>query len=94
MILTDNEVLEQYREPFRIWHGIPTVEKTPQGRVYVALFSGGVTEEIGNFVYLMKADDGIHFDDPVLVCYEEGQRCFDPNLWIDAGLRCFCRDLR
>lgn len=49
----------------------------------MTFYSGGKTEEIGNYVLLVKSDDGINFSEPVAVCYEDGYRCYDPCIWID-----------
>lgn len=75
--------LEKYSAPYRLWQGIPGIEVTPKGRVFIALYSGGTKEEIGNFVFLLQSSDGVTFSEPIVVAYQEGHRCFDPCLWID-----------
>lgn len=83
MLITDSKELHAFRAEKRIWQGIPSVEVTKGGRIYVAFYSGGVSEEIGNYVLLYKSEDGISFSEPIAVAIEEGRRCFDPGLWID-----------
>lgn len=83
MLITDKNALENYKTSKRLWQGIPSIEVTRKGRIFLTFYSGGVKEEIGNFVVLIKSDDGTSFSEPITVAYEEGHRCFDPCLWID-----------
>ena len=84
MLITDKKVLREYSETKRLWQGIPSIEVTEKGRVFLTFYSGGTREEIGNFSLLFVSDDGGKtFDEPIAVAYEEGCRCFDPCLWID-----------
>ena len=41
----------------RIWQGIPGIERTNKGRLYVTWYAGGVTEEPGNVLIVEKSDD-------------------------------------
>lgn len=83
MLITEGKTLEQFTEEKRLWQGIPGVAVTPGGRLYCAFYSGGTKEEIGNYVCLVKSDDGENFSQPVAVCIQEGHRCFDPCVWMD-----------
>lgn len=83
MLITNKKLLENYTSTKRIWQGIPSIEVTEKGRIFLTFYSGGTREEIGNFVLLIKSDDGVNYSEPIAVCYEEGYRCFDPNIWID-----------
>lgn len=84
ILITDQDTLQKYSMRNRLWQGIPSVEVTDRGRIYVTFYSGGHTEEIGNYVCLLKSDNGGEaFSDPIVVCYLENHRCFDPCLWID-----------
>ncbi len=83
MLITDKNKLKKYTSPHRIWQGIPGVEVTPKGRMFVTFYSGGVKEEIGNFCLLLVSEDKKNFSEPIAVAYKEGCRCFDPCLWID-----------
>jgi len=83
MLIKDKEELKKYGTNKRLWQGIPSIEVTKNGRIFLTFYSGGTKEEIGNYVLLIQSDDGINFTEPVAVVYEEGHRCFDPCLWID-----------
>ena len=80
----------QYLTAGRRWQGIPSLEKTDGGRIFVCWYSGGVTEAPGNVVLCEKSDDdGRSFTDGlILVRHEDpGIRCFDPTVWIDPERR-------
>lgn len=83
MLITDKKVLANYTASKCLWLGIPSIEVTKKGRTFLTFYSGGTGEEIGNYVLLVKSEDGITFSNPIAVCFEEGYRCFDPCLWID-----------
>ena len=83
MLITNKELLKNYTKSKNLWAGIPSIEVTKNGRTYLTFYSGGTKEEIGNYVLLIKSDDGIHFSEPVAVCFEENHRCYDPCVWID-----------
>ncbi len=83
MLITDKKELLKFKEENRIWQGIPGIEVTKKGRKFLTFYSGGTTEEIGNFSLLYKADDGLSFDSLEAVAYKADSRCFDPCLWID-----------
>ena len=76
-------------EPFfaknRKWQGIPSVERTANGRIFVAFYSGNEDEQFGNFCVLTQRESGEHtFTEPIAVAYAgETGRCFDPCVWID-----------
>lgn len=71
----------------RVWQGIPGLERTPQGRVFVSWFTGGPKEPAPeNTVVLSFSDDGGRtFTAPIAMALPtaDGTRCFDPTLWID-----------
>lgn len=83
MLITDPKKLEAYTAEHRLWQGIPGIEVTKKGRIFVTFYSGGITEQIGNFVLLYQSDDGIDFSKLAAVSYLEDHRCYDPCLWID-----------
>ena len=67
------------------WAGIPGIEVTPNGRVFVVWFSGGEREpDPQNRAYLVSSEDGGDTFSPPLVMAEprDGSRAFDPTLWI------------
>ena len=83
MFITEENSLKKYGTPYRLWQGIPGIEVTKKGRIFSTFYSGGIKEEVNNFVVLLKSDDGIYFGEPIAVVFEEGYRCYDPCLWID-----------
>ncbi len=84
MLITDKELLKHYTAEKRIWQGIPGIEVTKNGRIFVCFYSGGTKETLGNYCMLVKNDDGMNFSEPIAVTYfGEEHRCFDPCLWID-----------
>lgn len=83
MLITNQEMLKGYRTGTRLWQGIPSIERTKNGRFFYAFYAGGTKEEIGNYVLLYACREGETCDIPVAVTYREGSRCFDPCLWID-----------
>lgn len=73
-------------EPQRTWQGIPGLERTAAGRVFVSWFSGGPKEpSIENTVYLCYSDDeGKTFTKiQPMATTKNGARAFDPMVWID-----------
>lgn len=84
MLITDKQELRKYEAGQRIWQGIPSIEVTAKGRMFVCWYSGRTSETLGNYCLLVRSDDGKIFSEPVAVTYfGEGHRCFDPCLWID-----------
>ncbi len=70
------------------WLGIPGIERTPGGRLFLTWFSGGQTEPAPeNAVFLSWSDDqGRTFRDPVLMAApQDGERAFDSAVWLDPG---------
>jgi predicted neuraminidase len=67
------------------WAGIPGVEITPAGRLFVAWYSGGDIEpHPQNTIYLCASSDrGLTFTPPEVVAWPlDGARAFDPTLWL------------
>ena len=67
------------------WLGIPGIERTAGGRLYITWFSGGETEPAPeNAVFLNWSDDGGRtFGQPVLMAAPaDGDRAFDSALWL------------
>lgn len=84
MFVTNQDELKKYRTEYRLWQGIPSIAVTPGGRIFVTFYSGALTEQIGNYVVLIRSDDdGKTFSEPIAAAFEEAHRCFDPCLWID-----------
>lgn len=66
----------------RLWQGIPGIEVSKGGRVFVSLYSGGVTEQAGNFAMLLCSDGG-EFKPIAVADQGPDGRAYDPCLWID-----------
>ena len=82
MLFTDRISLKKFSPDKRLWQGIPSIEVTSGGRIFLTYYSGGTKEEIGNFCILSKSDNGEHFED-VAITYLDDHRCYDPCIWID-----------
>jgi len=82
MLITNRNALADFSSKKRLWQGIPSIEVTKGGRIFLTYYSGGTKEEIGNYCILSMSDDGEHFKD-IAVTYKESFRCYDPCLWID-----------
>ena len=71
----------------RRWQGIASLERTTNGRIFSVFYSGGTTEENGNFIVLAASDDdGGTWIDPIAIIRHpdlEHMRVFDPNVWMD-----------
>ena len=77
------ERLGKYLAKKRKWQGIPSVEVTENGRVYIAFYSGGKDEQLGNFCVLLTGDENSGFKEIAAADAGRFGRCFDPALWID-----------
>ncbi|MEI7773148.1 MAG: sialidase family protein, partial [Verrucomicrobiota bacterium] len=89
LLLAAGACVSNAKEPadlLRTWQGIPGLERTSKGRLYVSWFSGGRQEPaVENTVYLKRSDDGGHtFSQPQPMAGPlHGSRCYDPTLWLD-----------
>ncbi len=83
MLITDKAKLQQFGSAYRLWQGIPGIEVTAGGRIFSTFYSGGVKEEINNFVVLLQRRDGEAFGEPIAAIFKENHRCYDSCLWID-----------
>jgi hypothetical protein len=88
-VTTDQAALENFLAGKRLWQGIPSIERTKGGRIFVTFYSGGKGEGAGNFCVLVYSDDdGKTFTDATAVLNPaEGERAYDPCLWIDPAGR-------
>ena len=76
---------ERFRDTFRRWQGIPSIEVTPKGRVFVDFYTGQAAEKGGNFLMLCVSEDGGKtFRSGELVVEHPDPTCriYDPGLWI------------
>ena len=89
MLITDPEQLKEYTSEKRNWQGIPGIEVTAKGRMFAVFYSGGITEDVGNYSLLVKSDDsGKTWSEPIAVAYAGAEsRAYDPCIWIDPQER-------
>ncbi|OHZ01621.1 sialidase family protein [Salinicola sp. MIT1003] len=76
----------RFQDNFRKWQGIPSIERTPTGRLYANWYTGMETERGGNFVVVSISDDeGENWQSVELVVEHDDPevRCYDPCLWSD-----------
>lgn len=57
MFYTDPKNLEKYTQENRLWQGLPSIEVTKRGRIFVTFYSGETAETLGNYAVLVKTDD-------------------------------------
>ncbi len=87
---THNAPNSRFATRNRHFQGIPTVECTPSGRLFVAMYGGMTCEESGNFVMVHYGDcKTFQCGEPYLVVEAPSAECrtFDPCLWIDPSGR-------
>ena len=81
------EIPEEAENRNRKFQGIPAIERTGNGRIFFAFYSGGEDEGIGNYVPVFRNDDGgASMEEPFLLVMPsnpETCRVYDPCLWID-----------
>lgn len=75
----------EYQSASRHWQGIPGIERARNGRLWATWYTGGITEQPGNYVVLVTSDDdGATWTEPMLVVAPpDGCRTYDPCLWHD-----------
>jgi hypothetical protein len=76
----------QYASAARLWQGIPSIERSHNGRLWATYFSGGVKEPaVENYVLLVRSDDdGFTWSNPLFVIDPPGRvRTLDSCLWFD-----------
>lgn len=52
-----NPTDERFRDTYRRWQGIPSIEVTDRGRIFVNFYSGQDAEVGGNIMVLCVSDD-------------------------------------
>lgn len=81
---------ERFKDHYRRWQGIPSIEVTEKGRVFINFYGGQGAEVGGNIMVLCASDDnGETFRSTVTVVEHPDKECriYDPNLWIDPFKR-------
>ena len=78
----------RFQDDYRRWQGIPSIEVTEKGRIFVNFFSGQGAEVGGNFLMLCTSDNrGETFRSCVTVIEHPDPLCriYDPCLWISPA---------
>ena len=81
-----NPTEARFQDSYRRWQGIPSIEVTDKGRIFVNFYSGQDAEVGGNIMVLCVSDDhGASFRSCATVVEHPDPACriYDPNLWID-----------
>lgn len=81
-----NPTEERFQDYYRRWQGIPSIEVTSHGRIFINFYSGQDAEVGGNIMVLCTSDDGGKtFRSCAAVVEHPDPECriYDPNLWID-----------
>jgi hypothetical protein len=77
----------EYADDVRMFQGIPSLERSPQGRLWAAWYGGGVTEDCHNYILVATSDDdGVSFSPVKFVIDPDREgpvRAFDPCPWVD-----------
>ena len=79
-----------YSRSTRLFQGIPSLECSNKGRLWVVWYGGkGTGEDSLNYVTLVtSSDDDASWSDEILVIDPDGDglmRAFDPELWMDPN---------
>ncbi len=85
MLLTDpGQIQALMKDNFR-WLGIPAIERTRRGRLFVSWYTGADTVDFGNYAPLIFSDDGGAHWSPVVAAawFGPDARAYDECLWID-----------
>lgn len=81
---------EEFQDSYRRWQGIPSIEVTGKGRIFVNFYTGQDAEVGGNIMVLCVSDDkGETFRSCETVVEHPDPECriYDPCLWIDPYKR-------
>lgn len=79
---------ERFQDSHRRWQGIPSIEVTDKGRIFVNFYSGQDAEVGGNVMVLCVSDNGGETFSSCEVVVEHSDpacRIYDPCLWIDPN---------
>ena len=77
---------ERFQDTYRRWQGIPSIEVTDGGKIFVNFYSGQDAEVGGNIMVLcVSTDGGKSFRSCEAVVEHPNPQCriYDPCLWID-----------
>ena len=77
----------EYADSVRMFQGIPSLERAPNGRLWAMWYGGGVTEDRHNYIMLVTSgDDGQTWSSLKMVLDPDREgpvRAFDPCPWLD-----------
>ena len=77
---------ERFQDTYRRWQGIPSIEVTDGGKIFVNFYSGQDAEVGGNIMVLCVSTDGrksFRSCEAVVEHPDPQCRIYDPCLWID-----------
>ena len=77
---------ERFQDYYRRWQGIPSIEVTSNGRIFVCFYGGQGAEVAGNYLVVCISDDsGETFRSCQMVVEHPDPDCriYDAALWID-----------
>lgn len=77
---------ERFQDSYRRWQGIPSIEVSPKGRIFINFYGGQGAEVGGNIMVLCTSDDaGQSFRSCATVVEHPDPSCriYDPCLWFD-----------
>ena len=81
----------EYADEVRMFQGIPGIERSAGGRLWITWYGGGTGEDRYNYILLATSgDDGATWSKPMMVIDPDGDgpcRAFDPCLWHDPSGR-------
>lgn len=81
---------ERFQDSYRRWQGIPSIEVSDKGRIFVNFYTGQGAEVGGNIMVLCVSDDhGRSFRSCATVVEHPDPSCriYDPCLWFDPDRR-------
>lgn len=88
--LYTNAKQERFQDSYRRWQGIPSIEVSRKGRIFINFYSGQDAEVGGNIMVLCTSDNGGEsFSSCTAVVEHPDPSCriYDPNLWLDPDGR-------
>jgi predicted neuraminidase len=79
----------EYADSVRMFQGIPSLERSPGGRLWATWYGGGITEDKYNYIMVVTSgDDGKTWSDLKFVLDPDRDgpvRAFDPCPWLDPN---------
>ena len=85
-IIYVNPIEQRFQDSYRRWQGIPSIEVSKKGKIFIDFYSGQDAEVGGNILVLCTSTNGgqsFHSCSTVVEHPDKECRIYDPNLWID-----------